>query len=228
MTTKIIHILGEDHQKQSVTKQRIQEILRHSPKEFHYFLEGNENLLKREKLCLGIARNSDITMIDETISSDLGMLIYMYGFICTEFSEFKKGLPTAEQVYKNTKNQLNIRFQTEIPELFSRETKAATLQQIHDLIVTRLNMLCCTPPIQKQITEALTECAATLSSAAILKTVLPISEELRDRATVATMNKYYRENAAADEEYIVVVGKRHVEYLLGTAFLALEFPFSLK
>jgi hypothetical protein len=222
-----IHVIGEDHRNKDITKQRILELLT-SGKRFHYFVEGKSDNIQYYARLYNIVPTSDVTILDNKNCSDFGMLTYMYGWICTDLAEFRTGTPTAEQVYRNIKTQLLERFQTTAPEVFDKKAKAELISKLYDLILNIITLLDCSEDKKVLIAGALAEAGWDSSSKPILKTVLPFSEELRDDAFAQTINTYMKEHSEANnEEFIVIVGKRHVKYLTETAFRKLSFPFTV-
>jgi hypothetical protein len=219
-----IHVIGENHQNRDITKRIILQLLT-SGKRFHYFVEGESDNIQYYAQLYNIVLTSDVTILDNKECSDFGMLTFMYGWICTDLSEFRTGTPTADQVYRNIKTQLLERFQTTAPEVFNKKAKAELISKLYDLILNIITLLDCSEDKKVSIAKALTEAGWDSSSKPILKTVLPLSEELRDDAFAHTINTYMKEHPETnDEEFIVIVGKRHVKYLTEIAFRKLSFP----
>jgi hypothetical protein len=85
-----IHVIGENHQNRDITKRTILQLLT-SGKRFHYFLEGESDNIQYYANLYNIVHTSDVTILDNKECSDFGMLIFMYGWICTDLAEFRTG-----------------------------------------------------------------------------------------------------------------------------------------
>lgn len=197
---KIIYIIGENHFKKYQTKLCINGLpsLVHK----HYFIEGIDvlNAIRDYQ----ITDISQITMLDNQLLSDFGLFVYTYGFICHSITN---------NSYETIKNNMKAMNGFILPQTDEHNWKEVALNRINDhisSIVTQLNVSNI-DEIMTIIENAFSYCKLHNDSIEILNKVIPITESIRDDYSIKLIQEY--DKIENNDEYVIIVGNRHVENL---------------
>jgi hypothetical protein len=200
----MIHILGYNHSKPDLVKQRVKEFKKQNKKTI-FFLEGDKAFdVSRFNLSL----EDRIYFEGDTFESFLVQLIYAYNFVCVDiFNFYLKIISIKENPFKGEALNMYHSLPKE-KSAYWQENAKTILMQLIKLIIDNLFI---TEEEKRNYTTVFEKILNSCSSDKIIDIPLKIVDFLRDKNMAQKISLIFEHHKK--KFLVVIVGEKHGEYI---------------